>query len=106
MLFRAARLVADTGLHARQWSREETIRYLSSVTGDPESRSAAEVERYCVVPAQALSYKIGHTSVAGLRSRIAARLGRAFDLRRFHREVLGQGSLPLDQMERLVESRF
>jgi uncharacterized protein (DUF885 family) len=103
MLFRAARLVADTGLHAQRWSRQQAIDYLVSTVGETASRAQAEVDRYCVMPAQALSYKIGHLRWQSLREAAKQRQGTSFDLKRFHRETLRRGAMPLAMLEALVD---
>jgi uncharacterized protein (DUF885 family) len=103
-LFRAARLVADTGLHLKRWSREEATQYFVDTTGYAKSRSQREIERYCVNPGQALSYKIGHMQWARLRDAVRARQGAAFDARQFH-EILRFGAMPLVLLEREVMRR-
>ena len=102
MLFRAARLVVDTGLHARRWTRQQAVAYLVSAVGETTSRATAEVDRYCVMPAQALSYKIGHLRWQQLRSASQAKSGSAFDLRRFHSDTLRWGAMPLGMLDRLA----
>jgi uncharacterized protein (DUF885 family) len=103
-LFRSARLVVDTGLNAKGWSREKAVDYMTGVTGFPRPRVQREVERYCCSIGQACSYKIGH--LAWLRAREEARktLGDKFDIRRFH-EVLKDGAMPLTILERRVRER-
>jgi uncharacterized protein (DUF885 family) len=93
--FRAARLVVDTGLHARGWTRERAIDYL----GGPSLDTVREVERYMVWPGQALGYKIGQLTILGLRKKAEAALGPAFDLRAFHDELLKDGAMPLSVLE-------
>ncbi len=102
-VFRAARLVVDTGLHARRWTREQAIAYMAQSTGMPESDVVAEIERYVVSPGQACAYKIGQLSILELRERAARALGPRFDLRAFHDVVLGSGALPLELLEREVD---
>ncbi|MEW6703750.1 MAG: DUF885 family protein [Pseudomonadota bacterium] len=102
MLFRAARLVVDTGLHARRWTRQQAIDYLVQSVGETASRATAEVDRYCVMPAQALSYKIGHLRWQALRAAAQQRLGAGFDLKRFHRETLRRGAMPLAMLDALA----
>jgi uncharacterized protein (DUF885 family) len=104
MLFRAARLVVDTGLHARRWTREQAIGYLVHTVGETPNRARAEVDRYCVMPAQALSYKVGHLRWNQLREACRARQGSAFDLKRFHGQALQWGAMPLDMLDRLPDS--
>lgn len=102
MLFRAARLVVDTGLHALRWPRERAIAYLVETVGETVNRSTAEVDRYCVMPAQALSYKVGHLRWQRLRDACRARDGAAFDLRRFHDRALALGGMPLELLDAAV----
>ncbi|MFD1787660.1 DUF885 domain-containing protein [Sphingomonas floccifaciens] len=103
-LFRAARLVVDTGIHAKRWSREQATDYMVATTGFARPRSQREVERYCTQAGQACSYKVGH--IAWLRARDNARkiLGAKYDVKAFH-EVLRDGAVPLTILERLVEER-
>ena len=98
-LFRACRLVVDTGLHAQDWSRERAIQYFTENVGDPNE---AEVERYCVAPGQACSYKIGETFITALRAGLQHRPG--FDLKRFHAAVIDGGNIPLTILERRVRA--
>jgi uncharacterized protein (DUF885 family) len=102
-VFRAARLVVDTGLHARRWSREQAIDYMLRNTGMPETEVEAEVERYIVLPGQACAYKVGQVKLLELRERARARLGPDFDLREFHDLVLSRGALPLVLLEEVVD---
>jgi uncharacterized protein (DUF885 family) len=103
-VFRAARLVVDTGLHAKRWTREQAIEYMLANTGMPETDVVAEVERYIVLPGQACAYKVGQLTILELRARAQSRLGEAFDLRDFHDVVLGSGALPLELLERVVDA--
>lgn len=103
LLFRAARLVVDTGLHHKRWSREQAIRWMVATTGDQESSIASEVERYCVWPGQACSYKVGHTEIVRLREAAKAKLGPRFDLRVFHDTVLLSGGMPLTVLAGVVD---
>ncbi|MGD8895748.1 MAG: DUF885 domain-containing protein, partial [Acidobacteriota bacterium] len=102
-LFRAVRLVVDTGIHHARWTRERAIEYMLANTGIAESDAVAEIERYFVMPGQACSYKVGMIKILELRERARAELGRAFDLRDFHRVVLTHGSMPLTLLDRLVD---
>jgi len=95
-MWRAIRLVVDTGMHALGWSRQRVIDYFASNTGKPLHDITVEVDRYIVWPAQALSYKIGELELWKLRREAEAALGARFDLRAFHDELLGEGALPLD----------
>lgn len=99
-MFRAARLVVDTGLHAQGWTRQQAIDYLNANTANAAADNAVEVDRYIAQPAQALAYKIGQLRIKALREKAQAALGPRFDLRRFHDALLGQGSLPLPLLER------
>ena len=98
-MLRAMRLVVDTGLHARGWSREQAIAYMLANSGMGKSDATAEVERYIALPAQALSYKIGALTIQRLRDKAKAALGPRFDLRAFHDQVLDSGALPLPVLE-------
>jgi len=103
-LFRAERLVVDTGLNHKRWSREQAIDHMMKTTGFAQGRVQREIERYCASPGQACSYKIGH--LAWLRARDEAKktLGPKFDLRQFH-EVLREGAMPLSILERRIRER-
>ncbi len=103
-MFRAVRLVVDTGLHDQRWTREQAIAYMSEKTGMPETDVVAEIERYLVMPGQALAYKVGMNRILELRERARAALGEKFDLRRFHNVVLTGGDMPLTLLERRVDS--
>jgi uncharacterized protein (DUF885 family) len=102
-MFRAARLVVDTGLHHKRWSREQGIRYMVDALGDQESSVATEVERYAVWPGQATSYKVGQTRWVQLREDAKRRLGADFDIRSFHDTTLAAGAMPLDVLARVVD---
>ncbi|MFS0737354.1 DUF885 family protein [Sphingomonas sp. 1P06PA] len=103
-LFRAARLVVDTGIHSKGWSREKATAYMVETTGFAQPRAQREIERYCVSPGQACSYKVGHNSWVKMRAKAQQMLGDKFDLRQFH-EVLRDGPLPITLFERRVEER-
>ena len=102
-VFRAARLVVDTGLHARRWTREQAIDYMLANTGMPEGDVVAEVERYIVLPGQACAYKVGQMKILELRERARAALGPRFDARAFNDLVLSRGALPLVLLEEVVD---
>ena len=101
-LFRAVRLVVDTGLHHKRWTREQAIRTMQDITGIADVRVIAEVERYMAWPGQALGYKLGQLRLLDLRERYLAKRGKGADLRAFHGTVLEAGAMPLD----LVEQRL
>ncbi|MEA1013028.1 DUF885 domain-containing protein [Sphingosinicella sp. LY1275] len=104
-LFRATRLVVDSGLHSKRWSREQATDYFIKTTGIARGRSQGEIDRYTVWPGQATSYKVGHIMWDRLRREAKARLGARFDLRDFH-QVLLQGAVPLTILEKLVNQRI
>jgi uncharacterized protein (DUF885 family) len=101
-MWRANRLVVDTGLHAFGWTRREAIDFMLANSALTEAEITAEVDRYITWPAQALAYKVGELRIQALRDRAEAALGEAFDLRAFHDLVVGNGSLPIALLEDLV----
>ncbi|WP_408587809.1 DUF885 domain-containing protein [Novosphingobium sp.] len=103
-LFRAARLVIDTGLHTKRWSREQATDYMVATTGFARPRSQREVERYCTMIGQACSYKMGHIAWVRAREKAQAALGAKFDIRQFH-EVLREGAMPLSILEKRIDER-
>ncbi len=103
-LFRAVRLVVDTGMHAKRWSREQAIEYMLGATGMSETDVVAEIERYLVNPGQALAYKVGMMKIVELRDRAREKLGERFDVREFHNVVLTGGAMPLAILERRVDA--
>jgi len=105
LLFRAARLVVDTGLHTKRWSREQATAYMVETTGFPRDHCQSEVERYICMIGQACSYKIGHNVWTRLRDKARAELGAKFSLGWFH-DVLKEGVLPLAMLERRVDERI
>ena len=103
-LFRAVRLVVDTGIHRKRWSREQAIAYMLDNTGMAENDVVVEIERYFVLPGQATAYKVGMIKLLELRERARAALGEGFDIRQFHELVLGNGDLPLTLLEEQVDA--
>ena len=101
-LFRAVRLVVDTGIHAKRWTREQAIAYMREKTGMGEKEITSEIERYIVAPGQACAYKIGMLKIQELRARAEKELGNKFDQREFHDVVLKNGGLPLEILEEQV----
>jgi uncharacterized protein (DUF885 family) len=101
-LWRAIRLVVDTGLHAKRWSRQQVLDYMYANSATLDTRAVSEAERFMAIPGQALAYKIGQLKIMELRERAEATLGERFDIRDFHAVVLGQGDLPLDVLETRV----
>jgi uncharacterized protein (DUF885 family) len=102
-MFRAVRLVVDTGLHDKRWTREQAITYMLEKTGMPETDVVAEIERYLVMPGQALAYKVGMNKILELRDYAKKQLGTKFDLKAFHDVVLTGGSMPMALLEQRVK---
>lgn len=102
-LWRAIRLVVDTGLHSKGWSREQVIKYMLDNSAESETQATAEAERYIAWPGQALAYKIGELKIKELRARAERELGPKFDIREFHAEVLRDGAVPLSVLERKID---
>ena len=102
-MLRAMRLVVDTGLHSKGWSREQAIQYMKDNSPMAESDIVAEVERYMAIPGQALSYKVGQLKILALRARAEKALGDKFDLKAFHDQILTSGSLPMAVMENKID---
>lgn len=105
-LFRAARLVVDTGIHAKRWSREQAIETMSSIDGSPISSSTTEIERYAVWPGQACSYMVGKLVWLRLREKARTQLGDRFDLRAFHDAGLLSGAVPLTVLEAVIDNHI
>ena len=101
-MFRAVRLVVDTGLHAKRWSREQAIAYMIAKTGMTEAEVTREIERYVVWPGQATGYKVGQLAILRMRERAERELGSRFDIKRFHEVVLMNGAMPLDILDGVV----
>jgi uncharacterized protein (DUF885 family) len=103
-LFRAIRLVVDTGIHAKGWTRDQTIKYIMDNSSRGLSNATAETERYIAIPGQALAYKIGQLKISELRARSEKTLGARFDPREFHEQVLMSGALPLAVLESKIDA--
>lgn len=101
-IHRAIRLVVDTGLHDKGWSREEAIQYSLDNEADSEESIISEIERYMAMPGQALSYKIGHLKLVELRKKAESKMGSSFDIKKFHNIVLESGCIPLKTLERKI----
>ena len=104
-LFRAVRLVVDTGIHSKRWSREKATDYMVAATGFARPRTQREIERYCTQAGQACSYKIGHMAWTRARTKAQAALGDKFDLKQFH-DILKEGAMPLTVLERRIDQRI
>jgi uncharacterized protein (DUF885 family) len=102
-MFRANRLVVDTGLHYKKWTREKAMEYMKKTTGMSDTEVRVEIERYIVWPAQATSYKMGMLKILELRDRAINKMGDKFDLKKFHSLVLNQGIVPLFILEDLID---
>jgi uncharacterized protein (DUF885 family) len=101
--FRAARLVVDTGLHHKRWSRDQAVTYMVTTTGRAKQAMTSEVDRYCASPGQACGYKVGHTEILRQRERAKAALGPRFDLRDFNDTVVSTGGVPLDVLASVID---
>jgi uncharacterized protein (DUF885 family) len=101
-MFRAVRLVVDTGMHARRWSREQAIDYMVARTGMTTEEVTREIERYVVWPGQATAYKTGQLAILDMRAEAEGLLGEAFDLKQFHEVVLMNGGMPLGVLRETV----
>jgi uncharacterized protein (DUF885 family) len=102
-IFRAARLVVDTGIHAKKWTREEAVQYYLANIANPEGDIRAEIDRYIVWPGQATAYKIGMIKIQELRKKAEDELGDDFNIAQFHDVILANGSVPLAVLEQLVD---
>jgi prolyl oligopeptidase len=103
-MWRAIRLVVDTGLHSMGWTREQAIKFFRENAAKTDQDIIVEVDRYIVWPGQALGYKMGELKIRDLRRNSEVRLGPKFDIRQFHDVVLGQGAIPLDVLEQQVHA--
>jgi uncharacterized protein (DUF885 family) len=100
---RAMRLVVDTGIHAKGWTRDQAIDFMMNNSGMTRTEVVAEVDRYIAIPSQALGYKIGALKIQELRKRAEAKLGKRFDIKAFHEQVLNTGGLPLTMLEQKID---
>jgi uncharacterized protein (DUF885 family) len=103
-IWRSARLVIDTGIHSKKWTREQAIDYFRQNTPLSEGDMVTEVERFFVWPGQALGYKIGMMKILELRARAEEKLGELYDIREFHDVVIGKGAMPLPILEAEVDA--
>ena len=101
--WRACRLVVDTGIHAMGWSRQQAIDFMKENTAMSDQEVANEVDRYTIWPGQALAYKIGQREILDLRAQAKAALGKKFDIKKFHDDVLRNGAVPLAVLRRVIE---
>ena len=103
-MLRAMRLVVDTGIHSKGWTRDQSIQYMLDNSGESKTDATAEVERYIAIPSQALAYKIGQLTISRLRDKAKAALGPRFDIREYHAQVLDTGALPLPILEKKIDN--
>jgi uncharacterized protein (DUF885 family) len=101
-LFRAARIVVDTGIHYKQWTRDQATRWMIDNAGEPSGSAQREIDRYCVYPGQACSFMVGRNEILAVRDRARTRMGARFDLRDFHELVLKSGPVPLQVLQSAV----
>ncbi len=102
-LWRSIRLVVDTGIHARGWTRQQVLDYMYANSAVAEARAVAEAERFMAIPGQALAYKVGQLEIRAIRNKAEAKLGERFDVKAFHREVLEDGAMPLSMLEAKID---
>jgi uncharacterized protein (DUF885 family) len=102
-LFRAVRLVVDSGIHSKGWSREQAIKYYVETLGDQDASATTEVERYCVWPGQACSYRLGKLDWLRQRAKAKSALGSRYDIRQFHDAGLLPGAMPLAMLDRVID---
>jgi uncharacterized protein (DUF885 family) len=103
-MLRAIRLVVDTGLHDKKWTRDQVVQFFRDHSATDEVEIQSETDRYIVWPGQALAYKVGQLKILELRERAQKKLGAKFDIRKFHDQVLGAGALPLDELEKSIDN--
>ena len=102
-LWRAIRLVVDTGIHAKGWTRQQVLDYMYANSAVAEARAVSEAERFMAIPGQALAYKIGQLKIREVRGKTEERLGDRFDVKAFHTEVLRDGAMPLSMLEAKID---
>ena len=102
-MLRAMRLVVDTGIHTKGWTRDQAIEYMLSHSGESRTDATAEVERYIAIPSQATAYKIGALTIQRLRKQAQDELGPKFDIREFHAQLLDTGALPMKTLEGKID---
>jgi len=102
-LWRAIRLVVDTGLHAKAWTRDQVLEFMYANSAAQPARAVAEAERYMAIPSQALAYKVGQLKISELRARCEAALGEQFNVKDFHAQVLDDGAVPLSVLEAKID---
>jgi uncharacterized protein (DUF885 family) len=102
-MLRCIRLVTDTGMHHKGWTREQALKYMLENSSMPETDATAEIERYIAIPSQALAYKVGQLKISELRAKAEKAMGERFDIREFHKQVLEDGALPLDVLAAKID---
>jgi uncharacterized protein (DUF885 family) len=102
-LWRAIRLVTDSGIHFKGWTRQQTLDYMFENSPSEPTRAISEAERFAAIPGQALAYKIGQLKIVELRKRAEKALGAKFDVKKFHDEVLKDGAMPLEVLEAKID---
>jgi uncharacterized protein (DUF885 family) len=102
-LWRAIRLVTDSGIHFKGWTRQQTLDYMLANSPSEMTRAVSEAERFAAIPGQALAYKIGQLKIVELRRRAEKALGQKFDVKAFHDEMLKDGAIPLDVLEAKID---
>ena len=102
-MWRAIRLVVDTGMHAKGWTQQQALDYFRENGSIPQAAMESEIQRYLIMPGQATAYKVGMIKIQELRRKAEAELGERFDIRGFHDTILGGGAMPLDLLERRVD---
>jgi uncharacterized protein (DUF885 family) len=106
LAFRACRMVVDTGLHAKRWTRQQAVDFFVNVNGSKPDEVASEVDRYCSWPGQACGYKLGHSRIVALRDKAKAALGPKYDLKAFDDAVVLGGNVPMDVLAKNVDDHI